>query len=310
MIIGLVDLDTSHPAAWVPILKELGHRVAGVIDHGDVHPPGYADRFVVEHDAGTVFASLEKMVDAVDCAVIHGCDWDQHVPRARPFVEAGKAVLIDKPMVGCLQDLNELSRWVEQGKRISGGSSLRFAEEIAQWRQRDVEDRGLAQTVLCGCGVDEFNYGIHAYAMLSAILGPGIKSVQHLGQGMQRRIAVSWDDGRMGLLGVGAVERGLPFYASIVTDRGVESLTVDSSKVYRSLLEAELPYLAGEVEAALVPFDALSEPERCALAAKRSWEEGDRVVGMAELTESGGGYDGKAFAAFYREQKYPQGHTA
>ena len=30
MKIGLVDLDTSHPAAWVPILRELGHDVVGI----------------------------------------------------------------------------------------------------------------------------------------------------------------------------------------------------------------------------------------------------------------------------------------
>lgn len=307
MKIGLVDLDTSHPGSWVPILKDLGHRVVGVFDHHDIHPAGYAEQFVREHDAGQVFESLEQMADSVECAVIHGCDWDRHVARAKPFVDAGRTILVDKPMAGCLGDLNQLRRWVDQGVRIGGGSSLRFAEEIFAWLQRDIDDRGTAQTVLCGCGVDEFNYGIHAYSLLSAILGPGIESVRHLGEGMQRRIAVTWADGRMGVLAVGAVDQGLPFYATIVTDRAVEPIAVDSSKVYRALLENQLPYLAGEVDVPPMPFEDLMEPERCALAAKKSWEEKDRVVRLEELDEADAGYDGKVFAGVYRRQKYPDG---
>ena len=38
MRIGIVDLDTSHPANWIPIERELGHEIVGVFDSGDVHP--------------------------------------------------------------------------------------------------------------------------------------------------------------------------------------------------------------------------------------------------------------------------------
>jgi len=42
MRVGLVDLDTSHPQNWVPIIRRLGHEVAGVWDGGEVHPQGYS----------------------------------------------------------------------------------------------------------------------------------------------------------------------------------------------------------------------------------------------------------------------------
>ena len=38
MKIGIVDLDTSHPQAWIPIEREMGHEVIGVWDGGSVHP--------------------------------------------------------------------------------------------------------------------------------------------------------------------------------------------------------------------------------------------------------------------------------
>ncbi|MDQ1257030.1 MAG: Oxidoreductase, partial [Candidatus Hydrogenedentes bacterium] len=219
MKIGIVDLDTSHPQNWVPIERELGYDVVGVWDGGTVHPAGYAEKFAKDHDIPRVFASVEEMVPAVDCAIIHSCNWDLHVERARPFVEAGKAVLIDKPMAGNLRDLNRIKEWAQGGVRIAGGSSLRFCDEIIDWVSQPVEERGTPHTVLCGCAVDEFNYGIHAYSMLSGIMGSGAVSVRHLSKGVQRRICVDYGGGRMGILIVGAARSWMPFYTAIATEK-------------------------------------------------------------------------------------------
>jgi len=310
MKIGLVDLDTSHPQNWVPILRELGHTVVGVWDGGAVHPAGYAAQFATQFSTGHAtphhFATLAEMVDAVDCAILHGCDWDTHIAKAQPFVDAGKAVLIDKPLAGNLRDLNQLRTWVEEGARITGGSSLRFCAETASWLAQPLAERGTPHTVFCGCAVDEFNYGIHAYAMLSGILGAGIEHVQHLEQHGQRRVWVRWQDGRSGLLVIGAAAQWVPFYATIVTERGPTYYQADNAQLYRSLLTATLPYLAGATDKPPLPVDAWLEPELCALAARESWRNGDRVVRLADLSEADGGYDGAAFAAEYRLAKYPQ----
>jgi hypothetical protein len=305
MKIGIVDLDTSHPQNWVPIERELGHQVAGLWDGGAVHPPGYPAKFAADHNIPRLFGSLEEMAAEVDCAIIHGCDWDTHIAKARPFVAAGKSVLIDKPVAGNLADLNQVRQWVAQGARIAGGSSLRFCGETRDWLAKPVAERGTPHTVVCGCAVDEFNYGIHAYAMLSGILGGGIASVQHLSQAGQRRILVNWPDGRSALLVVGAAAAWLPFYATIVTERSVHQYQADSGKLYRALLEASLPYLAGDADQPPLPVDAWLEPERCALAARQSWLNGDRPVALADLRESDTGYDGGAFAIQYRKMRYP-----
>lgn len=305
MRIGIVDLDTSHPAAWVPIERELGHEIVGVWDGGSVHPPTYASSFAEKHGISRVYDTLAEMAAEVDCAVIHGCDWDTHLAKARPFIEADKGVLIDKPLVGNATELQELCALAKAGARIAGGSSLRFCLEVQAFLQRPVEERGEPYTVLCGCGVDDFNYGIHAYAMLSGILGPGVKSVRHLGKGAQRRIQVNYADARTGFIVIGETTAWLPFYATIVTDRDIEQIVAETGKVYRALLEAALPYLAGEVAQPPIPMEQLIEPELCALAAKLSWEEGDREVALTELAGRAVCYDGRAFAAAYKRQKYP-----
>ena len=306
MRIGIVDLDTSHPPNWIPIERDLGYEIVGVWDGGSVHPSGYAGQFAAEHGIPRVFESLDEMANEVDIAILHGCDWDTHVEKARPFVTAGKSVLIDKPVAGNVRDLNQIREWVRAGARIAGGSSLRFAAETQDWLAQPVSERGRPDTVVCGCGVDEFNYGIHAYALLSGIMGPGVHSVRHLGRGVQRRIQIHWADGRAGFVVVGKAENWLPFYAAIATERSVAQFQVDSGRLYRSLLTAVLPYLSGTADEPPVGVDALLEPERCALAARRSWLEKDREVLLEELSIEDEGYDGQAFAAEYRKARYPQ----
>src|SRR5437868_5871406 len=124
MKIGLVDLDTSHARCWIPIERELGHEIVGVWAGSSVHPAGFADNFAAEQRIARVYPCLTDMVADVDCAIIHSCDWDTHVAKARPFIEAGKAVLIDKPIAGNARDLRQFEAWAQQGARLSGGSAL------------------------------------------------------------------------------------------------------------------------------------------------------------------------------------------
>jgi hypothetical protein len=305
MRIGLVDLDTSHPENWIPLERELGHTVAGAWDGGSVHPPQYVRDFARRLDIPRLYDSLEQMADEVDCAILHGCDWDTHLAKAQPFIERGKSVLLDKPLAGSVRDLNQIRQWAKAGARITGGSSLRFCEEARAFLARDPQERGTPHTVLCGCGVDEFNYGIHAYSLLCGLMGPGLRSVRHLGQGVQRRIQLNWADGRMGLLVIGPAAAWLPFYASITTERTVTQFQPDAGRLYRALLENCLPYLAGQTAQPPVPIDDLIEAELAALAALKSWSNGDVEVPLASLNEADNGYDGAAFAAEYRALKYP-----
>jgi len=306
MKIGIVDADTSHPQNWIPLERELGHQVVGLWDGGAVHPAEYVNRFAQEHQVPRVFERLEEMVGEVDCAVIHGCDWDSHLDKARPFVEAGKAVLLDKPMVGKLQDVQQLLDWEAQGKRISGGSSLRFAAEVRAYLAEPVEERGKVHTAFAGCGTDEFNYGIHAYALLSGLMGPGVRVVRYLGASAQKHLQITWKDGRIGYLCIGE-GAWLPFHITAITERKVRQIICDNSKLYRSLLENVLPYLAGQQENPPLTMAELLEPELCALAARQSWLQGGTEVFLNDLRLDDPGYDGALFARGYRRQRYPAG---
>lgn len=302
MKIGLVDLDTSHPANWIPVIRRMGHEVEAVWDGGTVFRSGYADRFAAEHGVPHVAGSLEEIADMVDCAIIHSCDWDIHLSRAEIFQERGIPVLIDKPIAGRVGDLKRIGNWLEDGYRICGGSSLRFNYDVEEFLETPVSERGEPCIVFAGCGIDEFSYGIHAYSLLCGILGPGAKSVRYLGEKGQALIEIKWRDGRMGIVSVGKNE-WIPFYATVVTDKGVKQIIVDSARLYESLLSPCLPYLSGETDEPPVPTASLMEPELAAIAAMESRRRDGAWVSLDELNEASFAYDGAVFADQYRKQR-------
>jgi hypothetical protein len=302
MRIGLVDIDTSHPENWIPFIRAMGHEIIGVWDGASVHSTAYVRDFVKQHAIPRLFDRLEAMPALVDCAIIHSCNWDLHIDRAAPFVAAGKAILIDKPLAGRLAHLQQLLRWAREGHKILGGSSLRFTNEIAEFLARPQETRGRIHTVFTGCGIDEFNYGIHAYSLMCSIIGPGARTVRSLGVGTQWQIEITWDEGRRGIVTIGAGP-WLPCYATIVTTSGVHHITPATTPepLYRSLLTAALPYLAGDAPAPLEMAE-LIEPELVAIAALQSRDSDGRPILLSDVAQTSG-YDGATFVVEYKRQR-------
>ena len=112
--LGLVGLCTSHPGSWVPVIRQMSEEkvvdveVTAAWDSGETRPEGYAEEFCEEHDIPNPVRVLQDMLELVDGVIVHTTNWDRHVEQARPFVEADKAVLVDKPIVGNMRDAAQL----------------------------------------------------------------------------------------------------------------------------------------------------------------------------------------------------------
>jgi Oxidoreductase family, NAD-binding Rossmann fold len=306
--LGLVGLCTSHPDSWVPVIREMTKEglvdvdVVAAWDSGETRPEGFAAEFCQKYNIPTVVENLTDMVDMVDGVIIHTTNWDKHIEQAAPFVAADKAVLLDKPIVGNLKDANTVLDWMKQGKRVTGGSSLRFCQEVKEFLDIPLEERGKVYTAYAAIGVDDMNYGIHAYSIISGLMGPGIQSVRYLGSSNQKQLMLEWADGRVALMTVGKNE-WLPFNITAVTDKNVYQLSVDNSKIYRSLLEAELPYLTGITDIPPLAIDEIMEPELAAIAARQSWLNDGQKVFLSDLRQDDPGYDGDQFALEYRRAR-------
>lgn len=306
--LGLVGLCTSHPENWVPIIRAMTEagtvdvEVVCAWDSGETRETNFAAEFCKKFSIPTVVTNLEDMVDMVDGIILHTTNWDKHIEQARPFIDADKAVLIDKPIVGNMRDANIFLDWMKAGKRVTGGSSLRFAKEVRDYLAQPIEERGTVHTAYTAIGVDDFNYGIHAYAILSCLMGPGIQSVQFICESKQKNILIRWADGRVAFLTIGKAV-WLPFSVTAVTDKNIFMTSTDNTIIYNSLLEAQLPYLSGKTDEPPLSIEEILEPELAAMAARVSWLNNGQQVFLTDLCEKMAGYDGNQFAREYRRSR-------
>ena len=272
--LGIAGLCTSHPENWVPIIRELDSdiEITAVWDSGETRPTGFAGAFARRFGIPNAVDHLESMLPLVDGAIIHTANWDRHIVQAEPFVLAGKAVFIDKPIVGNPRDAEKVLAWIRQGHRVTGGSALRCCDEIAALLAIPEAERGAIRTVYASIGKDGFNYGIHGYSLLCGVLGDGLQSARCIACGDQRQIIMEWS----------AMER------NILTD------------YYRPLLERALPYLSGKSSTPPFPAAQLLAPEMAAMAALASQYARGARVPIGAIPQELPGYDGFSFARGYR----------
>lgn len=297
--VGLVDPDTSHADAFVPVLRTLGHRVTGVLDRSLLWGPDHPRAFAARHGIEVVARDEEDLASHCDVAVLLSCDWDSHAASVGRLRAAGLPVCVDKPLAGRAGELRALAT-LAGTPPLAGGSSLRFAPEVTAWRARGRR----ADAVRVSCTGPALYYGIHAVSMAAGLLGPGFVAAR--GRSVEGVLAgdLRHRSGVVVSVEVPGHAPGTDFRAEITTDAGTEVVEPDFERLYPSYLEASLRDLVGDRPAALPPA-ALVEPELALLALAYSCDApagaGGRWVGLDETPDEWHPWDGAAFARSYRD---------
>jgi predicted dehydrogenase len=296
--IGLVDLDTSHPKVFTKILNSMPDvKVMALWDGRDVWPEGYDERFARENDIPHVCKRLKDMLEHVDAAMIHGANWDKHVDKAYPFLEAKKPVLIDKPVVGKVRDIYALLELQATHRTpMYGGSALRFAQEVAIFRSEAAGFGQIVSAVATGPG-DFFSYGIHTTEMAQGVLGTGANYVEYIGENKTSIISVTYHNGFVLLL-----QLQQPYHEwtlNLYTTSGLHAMKVDAARLYEPFLHHFVEMIKGNP----IPFtmEAPLEAVKIHIAAKLSRQHGGKIY-LSEVP-SEEGFDGAAFAAEYAAAK-------
>lgn len=172
---GIPDYLNKQPAESIGIK---GVRVTHVCCTGD-------GGFTAEHVARcslipNVVSDPRDVIGQVDAVVIATDIGAEHVERARPFIEAGLPVFVDKPMVDNAADLVTFQRWAAQGKPLMSSSCMRYAKEFLPYRL-SARELGSLRYVSMTTAKSWEKYGIHALEAIYPILGPGFESVQNTG---------------------------------------------------------------------------------------------------------------------------------
>lgn len=112
-----------------------------------------------------VVDSSKEMINVVDAVILSRDDAENHREMAKPFIDAGIPLFIDKPLCSNLDDLRYFSGEVAKGKFIMSCSSMRYASECMS-AKTELASLGKIELITAVGKKDWIKYGVH---MLEAI---------------------------------------------------------------------------------------------------------------------------------------------
>lgn len=141
-------------------------------------------------------ADCGKDVDGILIADDCTC---KHYRFADPLWEAGLPMFIDKPLAGTIEEAEGVVAKAEKhGVPIFSASGLQYSREIEEAKPQ-IEELGRILVALAASPNELVFYGIHGLAMLRQLFGPGIESVQNIGEGDVDIVKYRWRDGHVGM---------------------------------------------------------------------------------------------------------------
>lgn len=175
--IGLIGTENSHITHFTRFLnvedRHPGTRAVALVG-------GRSERNQELAELGGIELIVEEpaeLGDQVDAAIVSTRDGAKHLEHARPLLEAGKAVLVDKPLAASVEDAQELLALAEHsGAVLLSCSALRFVPEIPLFAPT-AETGGLRHLHVVGAADPDseysglFFYGIHHVETALEILG-------------------------------------------------------------------------------------------------------------------------------------------
>ncbi len=225
-----------------------------------------------------VVETPEAVIGEVDGIIISTDDGADHVRRARPFVEAGLPVFVDKPLATTRAELAQFIAWRRGGARILSSSGLRYSPEPAALAGKPW--RWITSTTAKSWE----RYGIHMLEPLFKILGPGLESVSMVGQGGDTVATLTH---RCGTVLTLTVLPDAPGAYGVIHAYGNEENVVirpaDTYAAFRGQLVAVVEWMRSGADP--YPFAETEEMMAAIIAGIESREQG-RPVRVAEVLEA------------------------
>lgn len=300
--IGGVSIDVSHPKGFATEMEK--HCMDMKYDYickesfrSDAEAEWFKNRFGLSG----IEKSISEMADKVDIGFVQSCNWEKHLDQAMPFIEKGKPVFIDKPIVGSVKDINRLRELVKGGADIIGSSSARYAEEIREFKAKGTDVTGEIVSIYATCGLDEFNYGIHVVEIISELAGSRGVACKFVGASKTDvRCEVYNIEFENGVVGTYQLTHGVwqPFHVTLLTTKGTFSFDIDVGKIYKSLL-CEIYNKQTGRENNLADIETLINCTQIMLCGKKSRDELNGAEVSIDMLGENDKYDGYEFESGY-----------
>ncbi len=217
-IIGMSE-GNAHPYSWASIINgsfngeeitRIGYPAVAAYLHANKETLGLPqarvthvwaqERSIAESIANAtgiahVADTLEEMAGLVDAVMLCRDDPEQHVAMARPFLDAGVPLFIDKPLAANKEDLSWFAAEAAKGRFFMSCSSMRYAVECRALRQ-DLPNLGSLELVTAVGKKDWMKYGIHMLEAVFAVLGDtGVNAVINTGTAGKEIVVLEFKNG-------------------------------------------------------------------------------------------------------------------
>lgn len=242
--------------------------------------------FTAEHVAkcsliANVVQNPTDVIGQVDAVIIATDIGSEHVARARPFIEAGLPVFIDKPLTDNAPDLKIFEQWVREGKAIMSSSSMRYTKEFMPYR---ISTRELGDLRFASITTPKSweAYGIHALEGVYPIFGPGFISARNTGTVDRNIVHLKHACGADIIVVASSDMYGSFGCLQLCGTAGkVQLASGDSFYAFKAQLEAFIGYLRTGMHP--FPFAETVELMKLVIAGIRSRNEAGREVLLAEI---------------------------
>jgi len=225
----------------------------------------------------------EDVIGRVDAVIIPTDKGFEHVDRARPFIEAGLPLFIDKPLTDREDHLRQFVRWHDEGRPFLSTSAMRYAREFAELRER-ISEIGEPRLITITTPKSWERYGIHALEGIYPFLPPGgWLSVANTGTEKANIVHARHRSGVDVVLAAVADMYGA--FGKLGVYGTKDSLTgqfSDTFHAFKTQLVVFVNYLrTGKLT---FPFEETVELMKIIIAGIRSREENGRTVLLSEIS--------------------------
>lgn len=226
-----------------------------------------------------VVTNAEDMIGQVDAVILARDDGENHLAMAKPFIEEGIPIFIDKPLTENAKDLREFVRYYEEAKPIMSCSSVRYWRSILGLKSKT----HLGRILTANAVTPKYwrTYGIHLIEGIYAVMGGGVESAQNVGLAGEEIVHIRYTDGRHAVL---QSFKGVHSNLHISFYGQNDSVFIQDTDAFFCFKKV-LTHFVDMVKTGNHPFDwrETVETVKIVIAGRMSLEEGNRIVYLKEI---------------------------
>lgn len=278
--IGIIGTENSHAAAFIEIFKnDANYSDMKVVCVGGMYED--ANEKLKEKYGVEIINEPEQMLGKIDAAMITCRDGKYHAKYARPFIEAGLPVFIDKPFTVDAQEALELVQLAkEKNSLMVGGSAVKSSYDILMLKNAVEKDRSSVKGGNMVAPVSMKNeysgfyfYASHLAEMCLNTFGYSPKAVTAKENNDNVVAMVEYENYTVSLLFASGIAK---YFGQVVNADGIYSREVDISIIYKHECEEFANMLRnGKMK---YSYEELIKPVYLLNAIYESYTTGKRVV--------------------------------